>query len=144
MCVRCRSWNLLAPPPVTFDSTPGPLDSSPPGSFFGFFPYSSRLHKWFNGQNLSKKLSFSRVKLLNFFTGTDFFSRVEFDENPHGHDFAFTGTFLAKTSFFSREFFFFTGKKKPCYHSLTRLKRLFFSLLGKKGFFTQSLDFGRK
>ena len=31
-----------------------------------------------------------------------FFSRVDFEENPHGHDFSFTGTFLGKTSFSPR------------------------------------------
>ena len=37
---------------------------------------------------------------------------MEFEENPHGHDFSFTGTFLGKTSFSPWEGFL-TEKKIP-------------------------------
>ena len=84
------------------------------GHFFRFFPvFFTGTKNRFHGQNLSKSYHFRGENCSKFFTGTDFFHGWNFDENLHGHDFPFTGTFWAKTSFFSREDFFFHGEKKP-------------------------------
>ena len=84
------------------------------GHFFRFFPvFFTGTKNRFHGQNLSKSYHFRGENCSKFFTGTDFFHGWNFDENLHGYDFPFTGTFWAKTSFFSREdFFYFHGEKK--------------------------------
>ena len=83
------------------------------GHFFRFFPvFFTGTQIGFTGRIYQKSYHFRGENCSNFFTGTDFFHGWNFDENLYGHDFPFTGTFWAKTSFFSREDFFFHGKKK--------------------------------
>ena len=83
------------------------------GHFFRFLPvFFTGTEIGFTGRIYQKSYHFHGKNCSNFSRAPIFISRVEFDENPHGHDFAFTGTFLAKTSFFSREVFF-SREKKP-------------------------------
>ena len=83
------------------------------GHFFRFFPvFFTGTQIGFTGRIYQKSYHFRGENCSNFSRAPIFISRVEFDENLHGHDFAFTGTFLAKTSFFSREVFFFFFTKK--------------------------------
>ena len=88
------------------------------GHFFRFFPvFFTGTQIGFTGRIYQKSYHFRGENCSKFFTGTDFFHGWNFDENLHGHDFPFTGTFWAKTSFFSREDFFFHGEKKnPARH----------------------------
>ena len=91
-----------------------------------FSVFSRFLHGYtnrFHGQNLSKKLSFSRGKLLKFFHGHRFFSRVEFWRKSSRARFSFHGHFLGKNLvFFTGGFFFFHGKKKkPAEDLLTNI-----------------------
>ena len=83
------------------------------GTFFGFFPFSSRVHKSVSRAEFIKKViifagkiaqNFSRApiffhgwNLTKIFTGKIFLSRALFGQKPR---------------FFTGGFYFFTGKKK--------------------------------
>ena len=80
-----------------------------------FSVFSRFLHGYtnrFHGRSLSKKLSFSRGKLLKIFHGHRFFFTGGIWRKSSRARFSFHGHFLGKNLVFSREdFFFFTGKK---------------------------------
>ena len=83
-----------------------------------FSVFSRFLHGYtnrFHGRSLSKKLSFSRGKLLKIFHGHRFFFTGGIWRKSSRARFSFHGHFLGKNLvFFTGGFFFFHGKKKPC------------------------------